>query len=57
MLTRRQGATTREQVLRLTRAGLTPRQIAVSLGLSTQAIYQHITKLRELGELPPKEES
>lgn len=33
---------TRDQVARLTRRGLKPREIAEDLGISTQAVYQHL---------------
>jgi DNA-binding CsgD family transcriptional regulator len=38
-------------VLRLTKSGLTPQQIAAALGLTTQRIYQLVDRLREMGEL------
>lgn len=38
-------------MLALTRAGHTPRQIAKQLDISTQAVYQHLRRLRESGEL------
>lgn len=48
-------APTRTQVREMTLQGLTARQIATVLGLSTQAIYLHLAALRKAGELPPKE--
>jgi DNA-binding CsgD family transcriptional regulator len=39
-------------VLALIRAGHTPRQIAKQLDISTQAVYQHLRRLRADGELP-----
>jgi hypothetical protein len=33
---------TRELVAEMTAKGLTPRQIALALGLTTQAIYKHL---------------
>jgi DNA-binding CsgD family transcriptional regulator len=49
-------APARERVKELIEMGLRPRQVALALGISIQRVHQHITKLRELGELPPKEE-
>jgi hypothetical protein len=49
--------TTREIVRELTLEGSKPRDIAAVLGLSTQAIYLHLTSLRDAGELPAKEAS
>jgi DNA-binding CsgD family transcriptional regulator len=39
------------EVLRLTKAGLTPQAIAKVLDLTTQRVYQLIVRLRELGLL------
>jgi hypothetical protein len=41
---------TRKAVRRLHRKGLTARQIAAELGISTQAVYAHLAKLRRSGE-------
>jgi predicted ArsR family transcriptional regulator len=42
------GQTTRDQVRRLVLVkGLTPRQAATELGVSTQAIYFHLKSLRQ----------
>lgn len=41
----------RQRVKELTEQGLKPRQIALVLGISTQAVYQHLQKLRDAGEL------
>jgi DNA-binding CsgD family transcriptional regulator len=38
-----------QEVQRLYRAKVSVRQIAVLLGVSTQRVYQHIDRLRELG--------
>ena len=38
---------TRAKVAELDGKGLSARQIALALGLSTQAVYQHLAKLRE----------
>jgi DNA-binding CsgD family transcriptional regulator len=44
--------TTRQrEVLRLTKAGLTPQAIAKVLDLTTQRVYQLLVRLRELGEI------
>lgn len=45
---------TRQRVLRMTKDGLTPRQIALALGISTQAVYQHLARLRKEGLLEAK---
>ena len=45
---------TRQRVRELTEAGLTPRQIAHALNVSTQAVYQH---LETLGMKPAKKAS
>lgn len=37
--------TTRAQVASMTAAGLSPRQIAGALGISTQAVYKHLKAL------------
>jgi DNA-binding CsgD family transcriptional regulator len=37
---------TRERIRTLRAQGLTPRQIAAALGLSTQAVYQHIDRIK-----------
>ena len=50
-MSERRSRTTRQEVLRLTRVGLTARQIAGVLGISTQAVYQHLAKLRAEGAL------
>lgn len=38
---------TKEQVQKLHDAGLTPRQIADALRLSTQAVYRHLKTIKE----------
>lgn len=40
---------TRERVKAMTEAGLSPRQIAYGLGISTQRVYQHLKKLKGEG--------
>lgn len=50
-------APSRERVLELARQGLSPREIAALMDISVQRVYQHIWRLRELGELPQKEAS
>lgn len=42
---------TRARVAELTRSGLTPRQVAAALGISVQAVYQHLARLRAEGTL------
>ena len=42
---------TRQMVLRHTKKGLGPREIALITGISTQAVYQHLRALRAAGEL------
>lgn len=49
------GTPTRGKVKDLTKKGNTPRQIALILGISIQAVYQHIERLRKDGELPTTE--
>ena len=50
--TTKQSLTPRQrEVLRLTRAGLTPQAIAKVLDLTTQRVYQLRGRLRDLGEL------
>jgi len=41
---------TRQRVSDMTAAGMTPRQIALALSISTQAVYLHLKKLREEDE-------
>lgn len=43
---------TRETVRDMYRAGRSVREIAAALGISTQAVYQHLARLRRDGELP-----
>lgn len=45
----------RTKVRDMSRSGLSPREIAGALGISTQRVYQHLTRLRALGELPRSE--
>ena len=45
---------TRAQVRAMLEQGMTVRQIAYKLKLSTQAIYQHIDYLRSEGDLPKR---
>jgi hypothetical protein len=40
---------TRRVVRTKTARGWTPREIALSLGISTQAVYKHLAKIREDG--------
>ena len=46
----------RARVKHLVTAGVSPRTIAIELGISTSAVYQHIASLRKAGELPQPEE-
>jgi len=46
---------TRQLVKRHHANGLSPRDIARLLEISTQAVYQHLQALREAGGLPPEE--
>lgn len=39
--------TTKERVKDMTAGGLSPRQIAAALGISTQAVYKHLKALNE----------
>lgn len=48
-------APTREKVVKLMKRGKTPKDIAWTLGISRQRVYQHIDRARQLGELPPAE--
>lgn len=48
-------APVRSAVLSRLQAGQSPRDVAEALGISTQRVYQHMARLRELGELPPSE--
>ncbi len=50
-------ATTRDKVLEMTLRGLTPREIAILLQVTTQNVHYHLDKLREVGELPEPEEA
>jgi hypothetical protein len=36
---------TRDRVKDLTEKGLTPREVAIQLGISTQAVYWHLARL------------
>jgi hypothetical protein len=45
---------TRELVKSRALKGDPPREIALVLGISTQAVYQHLQALRDAGELPPE---
>lgn len=45
---------TRDVVLRLLQAGVSVRQIADALGITTQAVRKHLKALREAGDLPVK---
>jgi DNA-binding CsgD family transcriptional regulator len=38
-----------QEVRRLYSAGVSVRQIALVMGVSTQRVYQHLERLRELG--------
>jgi DNA-binding CsgD family transcriptional regulator len=42
--------TTRDRVRQMTEQGLTPRQIAVLLNLSTQAVYKHLANIKQDAE-------
>lgn len=44
-----------ERILRLLREGLTPRQVAQALGVSTQRVYAARARLRELGLIAGEE--
>lgn len=46
---------TAREVLKRTAGGQSVRDIATALGITTQAVYHHLTTLRKLGYLPPKE--
>jgi predicted ArsR family transcriptional regulator len=54
-MTTQQAQGTRERVLELTLNKVTPRQIAGILGISVQRVHQQLKRLRELGQLPPKD--
>jgi len=43
---------TRSLVKKHARKGLSPREIAILLGISTQAVYGHLQSLRDAGEIP-----
>lgn len=50
--------TTRQKVIELTKQGRTPREIALRLGLSTQAVYQQLDRIkRGSRELTPAPKS
>jgi predicted ArsR family transcriptional regulator len=53
----RRSGETRILVLHYTRKGWTPREIAYHLDITTQAVHQHLARLREDGELPPRSEN
>jgi len=40
-------SSTRRKVREMTASNLTPRQIAAALGISTQAVYKHLDRIRE----------
>ena len=42
-----QPAPQRTRVAKMIKAGMTPREIAKALDISTQAVYQHMKKLGE----------
>ena len=44
----------RDEVLRMTLEGMTPKAIKNSLGISKDAVYRHIFALRKEGKLPAK---
>jgi len=44
--------TRRARVRALLAEGLKPKEIAAAMGITTQGVYKHIDRLRELGELP-----
>ena len=44
----------RDEVLRMTLEGMTPKAIKNSLGISKDAVYRHIFALRKEGKLPRK---
>jgi DNA-directed RNA polymerase specialized sigma24 family protein len=47
--TSKEESPTRRVVRLKTAKGWTPREIALSLGISTQAVYKHLAKIREDG--------
>lgn len=57
MTTKRGGNDTREAVRDLALAGIKPPRIAYLLGVSRQAVHQHLASLRRDGELPELEEA
>ena len=50
-------APVRSKVVRYVKAGKSPREIAWLLDISTQRVYQHIARARELGELPLEDDA
>jgi hypothetical protein len=49
--------TTRERVRSMKAAGLSTREIALALSISTQAVNKHLKRLRSDGELPEPQEA
>jgi predicted ArsR family transcriptional regulator len=49
-MTRQPESATRKRVRELTTSGLTPRQIADALRISTQAVYRHLKALNLNGK-------
>ena len=50
-------APARSAVVKLFKKGKRPREISLELNMSRQRVYQHIERARQLGELPPSEQS
>jgi hypothetical protein len=50
-------APARTAVVKLFKQGKKPREISLELSMSRQRVYQHIERARQLGELPPSEQS
>lgn len=50
----RQPKSTRERVADLKASGAKVREIALALGISTQAVYKHLEKIREDAGVPRK---
>jgi DNA-binding CsgD family transcriptional regulator len=50
-------APARSAVVKLFKQGKRPKEISLELNMSRQRVYQHIERARQLGELPPSEQS
>ena len=48
---------TRERIQELSKAGLTPREIAKATDLSTQRVYKLLRELRDAGSEPTEDEA